>query len=149
MAVIRWNPYGSITVLQERINRMFEEAFSLGRDVDEDVSMCAWKPKVDVYESDEGMVIEMDLPGVAKEQIYLDVKDNVLTIHGERTDEQQIPESRYYRKERCLGTFHRAFNLPFMVTPSEVTARFRDGVLVILIARPASGKPWQVQIPIE
>jgi HSP20 family protein len=149
MAVIRWNPYGSITVLQERINRMFEEAFSLGRDVDEDVSMCAWKPKVDVYESEQGMVIEMDLPGVAKEQIYLDVKDNVLTIHGERTDAQQIPESRYYRKERCLGTFHRAFNLPFMVTPSEVTARFRDGVLAILIAWPASGKPWQVQIPIE
>jgi HSP20 family protein len=149
MTIIRWNPYGNITVLQERINRMFEEAFSLGRDPDQDVSLCAWKPKVDVYEGDAGTVIEMDLPGVTKDRIYIEVNDNVLTVHGERTAARQVPETRYYRKERCLGTFHRAFNLPFTVAPADVTARFRDGVLVILIARPASEKPWQVHIPIE
>lgn len=149
MTIIRWNPYGNITVLQERINRMFKEAFSRGRDTDPDVSLCAWKPKVDVYESDPGTVIEMDLPGVGKEQIRIEVNENVLTVHGERTDARQVPESRYYRKERCLGTFHRAFHLPFTVAPADVTARFRNGVLVILIARPASEKPWQVHIPIE
>jgi HSP20 family protein len=94
-------------------------------------------------------VIEMDLPGVGKEQIRIEVNENVLTVHGERTGERQVPESRYYRKERCLGTFHRAFHLPFTVAPADVTARFRNGVLVILIARPASEKPRQVHIPIE
>ncbi|MBW1648155.1 MAG: Hsp20/alpha crystallin family protein [Deltaproteobacteria bacterium] len=149
MAIIRWNPYGRTSMLQERINRMFEETFGLGRTADRDVSMGTWKPKVDVYEGDRGTVIEMELPGVVKDQIEIEVNDNVLTVHGERTAEQQIPETRYYRRERCHGPFRRAFSLPFVVAPADVTARFRDGVLVILITRPASEKPCQVQIPIE
>ena len=149
MAITRWNPYGSFTVLQERINRMFDEAFRLGGDPDQDASLCAWKPKVDVYDSEPGTIIEMDLPGVTKDQIYIEVSDNVLTVRGERAAQPQIPETRYYRRERCLGIFHRAFNLPFSVAASDVTARFRDGVLVILIARSTSEKPWQVHIPIE
>jgi HSP20 family protein len=149
MAIIRWNPFGNITVLQERINRMFDEAFSLGRDVDEDLALCAWKPQVDVYETEQGTVIEADLPGVTKEQIYIEVTDNVLTLHGERNPSHGEAETQYYRQERCCGSFRRSFSLPFVVDPAAVTARFKDGVLFVLIVRPKSEKPWQVQIPID
>ncbi len=138
MAIIRWNPLGNVSLLQGRINQMFDEAFNRGSTRQERRELFPWKPTVDVYESEQGTVIEADLPGVSKEQIYIEAKDCVLSIRGERIRAAEVPETRYYRQERRYGSFHRSFNLPFALEPSSVSARYKDGVLIIRIVPPES-----------
>lgn len=149
MSVGKWEPFRNISLLQDRINRMFEEAFTTKQRMDEELSLCAWKPNVDIFETDAGTVLRADLPGVDKAHIQLEIKDNVLTLHGERPPDSDVTEDRYYRKERCCGTFQRSFRLQWPVDPAAVSARFKDGVLDIRIPRPETEKPRRVNIDIE
>ena len=148
MTIIRWEPFNNISRIQDRINRMFEESFNTASRLDDELTLCAWKPKVDIYESENATVILADLPGVRKDQIQLEIKDNVLTLSGEREDQDAVPPERYLRKERCRGTFQRAFSVQWPVEPTSVTARFKDGVLEIQIAKPEAEKARQVRISI-
>ena len=148
MTIIRWEPFNNISRIQDRINRMFEEAFNTASRLDDELTLCAWKPKVDVYEAEDGTVILADLPGVRKDQILLEIKDNVLTLRGERENADAVPQERYFRKERCFGTFQRSFSMQWPVEPASVTARFKDGVLEIRIAKPEAEKARQVRIAI-
>lgn len=149
MAIVRWEPFNNISRLQDRINRMFEEAFSSTSHLHEELSTCAWKPNVDVYEDDEGTVIMADLPGVPKERITLEVKDNVLTLSGERGEGDPLPVERYVRRERDCGTFRRSFSMQATVDPASVSARFKDGVLEIRIPKPEREKARKVPIAVE
>ncbi|MDA8138828.1 MAG: Hsp20/alpha crystallin family protein, partial [Desulfobacteraceae bacterium] len=111
MSVIRWEPFKNISTLQERINRLFEDAFPRSAGEEEDLSVCAWRPLVDIYETDEGVVIQVDLPGVKKEDVSVEVKNSLLTIQGHRNIDAPVDEERYYRRERNCGTFQRSFTL--------------------------------------
>jgi len=73
MAIIRWDPFRNVATLQDRINRLFEDSFPRSGDIDEDISMCEWKPSVDIYETEEGIVIKAELPGVNKEDVSVEV----------------------------------------------------------------------------
>ena len=97
--------------MQSCINKAFEEAFSPRAGDEEENVLCAWKPVTDIYETDEGIVIKSELPGVEKEDVSVEVKDNILTLRGERSAEETISGEKYYRKERCFGTFHRSFTM--------------------------------------
>lgn len=149
MTIIRWEPFRNMALLQGRINRMFEDAFPLPRDIDEDLAACAWQPTVDIYETDEGLAIEADLPGVNKEDVSVEIKDNVLTLSGKRTLDIAVENDRYLRKERCFGSFSRAFNLEQIVDPTKVTAQFKNGVLKIGILEPEEEKPKKITVNIN
>jgi len=148
MSVIRWDPFGNVNALQDRINRMFEEIFPRAGE-EEDLSICAWKPVVDIYETDEGIVIHADLPGVNKEDVSVEVKNNVLTLKGERHMDEKVGEERYFRRERCFGTFERSFTLKSTVSPDKIKAKFKDGVLTIQVPRPEEEKPKQITVNVE
>lgn len=148
MAIVRWQPYGAVASLQDSINKLFQDAFSRAN-IDEDFALSAWKPVVDIFDKDEAIVIHAELPGVKKEDVAIEVKDNVLTLRGERTESKEIKEDKYYRKERTFGSFHRAFTLPAAVNPDSIRATFKDGVLEIEIPKPEEQKPKQVKISIE
>ncbi len=151
MAIIRWEPFNNLSRLQDRINRMFEEAFSSASGGDEALAACAWKPDVDIYEDDQGMVVVADLPGVAKEQIALEIKDEVLTLSGKRgdADDAPVPDQGYILKERGCGTFRRTFRMRAPVDPSSISARFKDGVLEIRIPKPEAEKVRKIPIAID
>ncbi|NNG00570.1 MAG: Hsp20/alpha crystallin family protein [Desulfobacteraceae bacterium] len=149
MAIIRWDPFRNVATLQDRINRLFDESFPGSKGDDDAVSMCAWRPNVDIYESVEGVVIKADLPGVPKDKVVIEVKDNILTLHGDRNDETCVQEENYYRKERCCGTFHRAFTLQHAVEPESIKARFKDGVLEITIPKPEIEQPTTITVDID
>lgn len=149
MTTGKWEPFPNIAVLQDRINRMFEEAFASGRSPDEDLSLCVWKPDVDIYETDQGTVLKADLPGVARDRIHLEIKENLLTLHGERAADGEVETERYYRQERRCGAFQRSFRLAWAVDPAAVTARYKDGVLEVRIPKPAREQPRRVNIDIE
>jgi HSP20 family protein len=149
MTIVKWDPFRNVAALQDRINRIFDESFSRTDDLDDDISMSAWKPLVDIYETDEAIILKAELPGIKKEDVSVEVKDNVLTLKGVRTEEKEIKEKNYYRKERAFGTFSRTFNLQHRIQPDKIKARFKDGVLKIEIPKPEEEKPKQITVNVE
>jgi HSP20 family protein len=149
MALVKWDPFKEVTTLQERINRLFEDAFPRAREREEDLTPGAWRPAVDIYEGGNAVVLKAELPGIKKEDVSVEIKDNVLTIKGERKAESEINEEKYYRRERTYGTFSRSFNLQYTVNPDNIKARFKDGVLVIEMPKPEEEKPKQVNVNID
>ena len=111
MSLVKWDPFRDVAELQNRINRMFDESFGRSRDMSDEVNLCAWRPTVDIYESPNGIVLLVELPGISKENVSVEVKDNVLTLKGERPVDPNIQEENYYRRERSYGTFQRSFTL--------------------------------------
>lgn len=149
MAIIKWEPYGPVTALQDRINRLFEDAFPRYGDKDDELSQCAWRPVVDIYESEKGLIVLVELPGVSKEEVSVEVKEKVLTVKGERKPEEHVSLDSYYRRERCFGTFQRSFVLDNPVNPERISARFKDGVLKISIAKAEKERPKQISVNID
>ena len=149
MALVRWDPFRNVATLQDRINRLFEDAFPRSRDIDDDVSMCAWRPAVDIYETENGLVLKAELPGVKKEDVSVEIKDNILTLKGERVEDKRVDEDNYYRRERCFGTFQRSFNLEQNIQPEKIKAKFKDGVLEVEIPRPEEEKPKKISVSVD
>ncbi|KPK00480.1 MAG: hypothetical protein AMJ60_01125 [Desulfobacterales bacterium SG8_35] len=149
MTIVRWDPFRNMTTLQDRINRVFDEAVSRSKDYDDEVSKCDWRPIVDIYDSEKAIVIDAELPGVTKDDITLDVKENILTLKGTRKYVEEAKKENYYRMERCFGTFERAFTLPATVDPGKIKANFKDGILRIEIPKPEEKRPKQISITVE
>lgn len=149
MTIVRWDPFRNMTTLQDRINRIFDETASRSQDYDVEVSQCDWRPVVDIYDSEKAIVINAELPGVTKDSITLDVKENILTLKGERKSDEEVRKENYYRMERCFGTFERAFTLPSTVDPAKITANFKDGILKIEIPKAEEKKPKQITINVD
>ena len=149
MAIVRWDPFRDVATLQDRINRIFNESFGRTRDLDEEVSLNDWSPPVDIYETGDGIVLKVELPGVNKDDVSVEVKDNVLTLKGERLLDPKIKDEHYYRKERSFGKFNRSFSLQETIKPDLIKASFKDGVLTVAIPRPEEEKPKQVTVDID
>lgn len=148
MSIVRWDPFGNITTLQDRINRLFDDAFPRSAEGDDDM-ICAWRPMVDIYETDDGIVIQADLPGVEKDKVAVEVKDNVLTIQGERIADMTASDEKYYRRERTCGFFQRSFTLRESISPDKIKASFKNGVLKIQVPKPEEDRPKQITVDID
>ena len=149
MAIVKWDPFRDVAALQDRINRIFNESFGRSRDLDDDVSLYDWRPPVDIYETAAGIVLKVELPGVNKDDVSVEVKENVLTLKGERLLDPEIKDEHYYRKERSFGKFNRSFSLQEPIKPDLIKASFKEGVLTVEIPRPDEEKPKQVTVDID
>jgi HSP20 family protein len=149
MAIARWDPFRDVATLQDRINRIFNESFGRSRYLDEEVSLYDWSPPVDIYDTGDGIVLKVELPGVNKDDVSVEVKDNVLTLKGERLLDPKIKDEHYYRKERSFGKFNRSFSLQEPIKPDLIKASFKNGVLTIEIPRPEDERPKQVTVDIQ
>ena len=149
MTLIKWDPFKDVETLQHRINRMFEDSFGRTRDPQDAMDSCAWRPPVDIYETDNGIVLAAELPGVGRENISVEVKGNILTLKGERTANPNIKEKNFYRQERCYGTFQRSFTLQQNIQPNLIKATFKDGMLEIEIPKPENDQPKQITVKVE
>ena len=149
MAIVKWDPFRDVAELQNRINRMFDESFGRSHESEDEMNLRAWRPAVDIYEIENGIVLAVELPGVSKKSVAVEVKDDVLTLEGERLADPAISEDSYYRRERLFGPFKRSFTLNQNVKPDQIKATFKDGVLQIEIPRPVQEKPKQVTVNVE
>ena len=148
MALVRWNPWAgmpTLPTLQERINRVFEDIFPAAGER-EDFGLMDWRPVVDTYEKEDAVMIKADLPGVKKEDISIDIRQNVLTLSGERSHEKDIREDQFHRRERYFGRFQRSFTLPENVDPEHVDARFKDGVLEVRVPKTEKTRAKRIEI---
>ena len=147
MAIVRWmDPFRDVMGIQNRVNRLFEELLTRGRGREEGLEAGAWIPAVDIYETDDDVVVKAELPGVEKDQVGVEVRGGVLTLRGERKHEKDVKEENYHRIERGCGTFLRSFTLPASVEEDKVSARLTGGVLEIHLPKKAEAKPKQIKI---
>jgi HSP20 family protein len=143
MTLVRWESPRELDTLQTDLNRVFD-AFFGGRAANG--ATRRWIPAMDLVETDDHLVLRADLPGLDKDEVEIEVKDNVLTVSGERKAEHQESSNGYHRVERSYGRFSRSLSLPQGVDADQVQAEFDKGVLEVRIPKPVERKPHRVQI---
>ena len=147
------DPFALLREMRTDVDRFFSEpgwpalhwpAFRFGR-----ATETAWRPEIDVFERDNRLVTKIDLPGLKKEDVKVEVTDGHLAISGERKRENEEKGEQFYRCEREYGSFYRAVPLPEGVKLEDVKATFADGVLEVSIPLPAKTEPAVRQVTIE
>jgi HSP20 family protein len=146
MAVVRWDPFRDLNVLQDRMNRMFDDAGRGWRNGEEPSATTTWSPSVDIFETEGEIVVKAELPGMSREGITLNLEKNVLTLKGERRFEKETKDENYHRIERSYGGFSRAFSIPATVDEEKIRADYKDGVLKIVLPKKEQAKPKQIRI---
>ncbi len=150
MAIVRLDPFRDVMTLQDRMNRLFDQALSKTRTDDEEGLMAStWLPAVDISETADSIVMKAELPGVSRENIDIQVRDNTLTLKGERKFEREVKDENYLRIERSYGAFQRAFSLPTVIQQDKIKAVFKDGVLEVTIPKAEVAKRKQVKIDLK
>lgn len=149
MAIVRWDPFEDLISLQDRMNRLFEQTLSRSRGEREGVAASTWSPPVDIYETAEDIVLQAELAGLAKEDIDIQVRENTLTLKGERRPGKEIKRENTLRMERAYGGFQRIFSLPSAVQAEKIRAVFKDGVLTLNIPKAVEAKAKQVKIEVK
>jgi len=144
MALVRWNPFGEVQTLQDRVNRMFDDFFR--SDFVFDSAMGTWYPPVNIVEQEKELVLEAELPGVKKDDVQIEVKGNILHLKGEKKISREVNEENYRLRELRTGTFNRTFTLPNEVDPEKVKAEYKDGVLRITLPKVEAAIPRRIQI---
>lgn len=152
MALVRWSPIrdlaNEIFDLQREINRMFDRFFR-GFSEEEEVRLATWSPRVDISETDDEYIVRAEVPGVSKDDIKITVKDNLVTIKGEKKQEKETKNENFHRIERIYGSFSRTFTLPGAVKVDKVEAKFKDGVLTIKLPKVEEEKPKEIEIKVS
>ena len=144
-SISRFEPFRTNS-LQEQISRLFNEAFE--RSADES-SITTWAPAVDIFETEQELVVKADLPDIKPEELDIRVENNILTIRGERKFEKKVNESNYLRVERAYGSFSRSFSLANTVNSEAIKAEYKDGVLTLTVPKREEAKPKQIKVNVE
>ena len=129
--------------LQDRVNQLFRDSFA-GQG--ENSALTTWAPSVDIYETENELVIKADLPDVNEKDLDVRIENNILTVRGERKFDSQVPEDKYLRIERVYGSFSRSFSLPTTVDSESIRANYKNGVLTVELPKRAESKPKQVKV---
>jgi HSP20 family protein len=147
MAIVKWDPAREIDTLQVDMNRLFDSFF--GRRDANQAATRNWVPAMDLAETEDQLVLRADLPGLGRDDIDIEVKDNVLTISGERKAEHERKGEGFHRVERSFGRFSRSLGLPRGIDAKSVTASFENGVLEVRMPKPEERKATRVEIATE
>jgi len=140
----RWEqPFRGATTLQEQINRVFGDV--VGR-TSEESNLTPWAPEVDIYETENELVVKADLPDVNPQDLDIRVENNILTIRGERKFDNKVNEDNYLRIERAYGPFTRSFSLPNTINTEAIKADYHNGVLSIRMPKREESRPKQIRI---
>jgi HSP20 family protein len=141
--VTRWDPQHGLSGLQEQVNRLFESSFP-GRS--DNSALTTWAPAVDIYETENELVVKADLPDVSEKDLDVRIENSTLTIRGERKFEKKVEEEHYLRVERTYGSFSRSFSLPNTVNSEAIKAEYKNGVLTVELPKRAESKPKQIKV---
>ncbi len=139
-------PFRGATTLQEQINHLFGNG--LGRTAEES-NLTPWAPTVDIYETENELVVKADLPDVNPQDLDIRVENNILTIRGERKFEKNVHEDNYLRIERAYGSFSRSFSLANSVKSEAIKADYHNGVLTLSLPKREEAKPKQIKVSVN
>jgi HSP20 family protein len=149
MSLMRWRPTRDLVSIREEMNRLFDSFFSAIPERRRGLLEGEWVPSVDVAETDEGIVVTAELPGIKQEEVDISIADNVLTLKGEKKEEKEVKEKNYHRVERSYGSFQRSISLPTGVEAGKAKATYKDGILRVTVPKVEEAKPKQIKIDVE
>jgi HSP20 family protein len=144
MPMIRYNPFNAesedpgLRLFQDSLSRLFSEPASR-----------PWSPAVDIYETDNELVLKADMPEVDPKNVAIQLENGTLTLKGERKFEQNQNGKGFHRIERSYGAFTRAFSLPDTVEGEKVKADYKNGVLTITLPKKEVAKPRTINVEIN
>lgn len=143
--LVRWEPFRDLVSLQEAMNRLFEESFVQSRGGwPTPVGMASLA--VDMYETDDAIIIETAVPGVKPEDLDVSIVGDTLTIRGETKAEGEIKKENYIRRERRCGSFCRSLTIPLPVMTDEAEAEFENGILTLTLPKAEEVKPKAIKV---
>ncbi|NOZ03421.1 MAG: Hsp20/alpha crystallin family protein [FCB group bacterium] len=146
MSLVKWQPMRSLISPVDEWNRFLTDFF--GDMLEDSYVGRTWVPAVDIQEDNDNYIVHADLPGMSKKDIHINVKDNILSIEGERKYEHEDKKDNFHRIERSYGTFKRSFRLPEEVRADKITAKFKDGVLTINLPKAEEVKSKAIEIKV-
>jgi HSP20 family protein len=147
MALVRWEPLRELNTLQHEMNRLFGGFFEQPTGQSGALAPARqWIPAMDLVETDGAYILRADLPGLKRDDVKIELEQNVLTISGERVAKHEQSTDGYYRIERASGSFARSLTLPSGVDADRIEATFADGVLEVRIPTPEQPRPRRVEI---
>jgi HSP20 family protein len=129
--------FGRLFGLNDELERLFE------------TPMQAWAPALDVHEDKDQFTVNLELPGLKREDINVHLEDGTLVISGERKAETVAEGTEVHRRERYYGKFSRALTLPTAVTPDKVKASYKDGILTVTLPKAEEAKPKQIDVNVN
>ena len=144
MRLVRWTPFKDWMTLHDETGKMLDSLFE-GRG---EAANGEWAPAMDVSERDGEVVVKAEIPGMNREDIRVSVKEDVLTISGEKKREEREEGENWHRVERTYGSFKRVLTLP-SVDSEKIEATYRDGVLEIRLPKHESAKPREIPIKVS
>jgi HSP20 family protein len=147
MAMVRFDPFRDLAVLQDRMNRLFNDTYGARRE-DDLMSRGSWSPAVDIYETDGALVLKAELPEMNREDIDVSVENSTLTIRGERKLSNDIKQENFHRIERAYGSFVRSFSLPNTVDTAKIAADYKNGVLTVKLPVREEAKPRTINVEV-
>lgn len=147
MYLTKWDPFETLSNLEEEIDRAFGRTFRPLRRFKGNGELFDWLPAVDIQEDKEAYHFDVEVPGMEKDQIKVFVSDhNILNIRGERKRESEQKDKNYHRIEREYGSFARSFTLPENVDPNKVSAEYKNGILKVAVAKKEIAKPKEIPV---
>ncbi len=138
MTITRYDPFRELRDLERKL-------FALGNGGERN-NISSFAPSVNTREEDGAYSVEVDLPGVPKEDIHIDIHENVMTVSGERKHKAEIKEDDYYKLESYFGKFQRSFTLPDNANTDEIAAKYEDGVLMVTIPKVAPKEAKKISV---
>ncbi len=139
MTLARWSPWRELEEMQRGLSRILDDA-AFG------IETGSWAPAVDIRETDDVLLVQVELPGIDKKDVRVEVKDGVLSISGERKYEKDVKEENVHRIERSYGRFTRSFSLSPNIDTEHVDATMKNGVLEIRLPKVESAKPKAITV---
>ena len=143
MTLMRWEPFRELITLREAMDRLFDEAFTRPLGLLEGWGSL---PLVDMYQTDNEVVVKATLPGVKPEDLHITVTGDVLTIKGEVKGEEEVKNATYHLRERRYGTFARSIPLPVPVVADKAKAEFENGILTLTLPKAEEVRPKTITV---
>ncbi|MBK9154794.1 MAG: Hsp20/alpha crystallin family protein [Chloracidobacterium sp.] len=143
MNMIKFDPFRELRTLNDEMNKLFNIVPAADRG---EFARGSWSPNVDIFEDQDRLIVEAELPGMKREDFEISVENNVLTLKGERRFEKKTEGDNYHRVERSYGSFTRQFTLPQTVTAEGATAEFENGVLRVALPKREETKARKIEI---
>ncbi len=142
----RWEPFRGLSEIHTEMNRLFDTL--LDRPVGLGMTERLWAPAMDMYETKDDLYVQVELPGVKENEVQVSITNGVLTVKGERAQQQELRDDNSRRLERWFGKFERSIELPMAVQSDKVKATYRDGVLEIKLPKAEAVKPKEIKIDV-
>jgi len=146
MTLVRWTPRTTLSFRNE-FDRIFDSFFSMSDE--EETSLAAFTPAVDIEDKEKEYLISVELPGIKKDDIIMNISGNLLSISGQKNQEKKTENENYHRTERVFGSFQRSFRLPEISDQENISAEFKDGVLNVSIPKMKESISKNINIKIK